>query len=92
MIGKFFSAQFFQLILFAITVGIATRVFAAVWRYFWHIESESWELGALIGSCIGLFILLNSLKLSPYWTWVCAGIIIAGRFLIKLMEAILKTK
>lgn len=72
--------------MFAAAVGITTRVFGAAWRYFWSIETGRWENGWIIGGCMGLFIFFSGLGFSLRWSWISAGILIAGSFIGKLIQ------
>lgn len=86
MIDKFSLARVVQLVIFAVAVGISIKVFAIAWRHLWNIETGPWEIGLLVGSCVGLFIFLSGLGLGSRWAWVVGAVIIVGRFSVKLIE------
>jgi hypothetical protein len=74
-----------QLVIYAVGVGIAIKVFASAWRHFWNIETGLRESGALAGAIIAILVIWG-IERGPRLAGLIAGLIIAGYFLIKLIK------
>lgn len=79
------TSNLLEVVIYAIGIGIAVRVLAFLWRYFWNIETSSYEGGALVGG-VGAILAVWGIERGPRIAISVSATIIVAFFLSKLIR------
>lgn len=84
VIKKLSLARIGQVIIYAIAVGVSIKIFAAVWRHFWNIDTGQREKYMLVGATVVILVMWGERGIRG--ASISAGLVISGYFVIKLIK------